>query len=500
MDNQYNSNSKETLVTRVEDRTERIKKIEKVKLKKINPYAGKYSRTEYANQITKEYIGKDVAVCGRIKSIRKMGKIIFIDLVDFTGKIQLVAKEESLPVEKFELFMELLSTGDFIGAEGSVFETNRGEISILINNWTLLSKALMSIPKEEIKDPELIYRKRYIDLLTNEGTMNRFKLRSDFIKELRSFYHKNFFYEIDTPVLCNTASGALAKPFKTHHNSLDIDVFLRIAPELYLKECILGGFERVFEIARVFRNEGSDPSHLQDFTMIEHYCAYWDYEENMKFTEKMLTEIVFKLKNTYKITALNKEGNEVEINLEGPWPAVSFRDLLIKDIDIDIDKYADVLDLRKVIASKGINVDNIENLGRGNLIDSLYKKVSRPKLVNPIFVLNQPIDLSPLARKSDGNPLEVDRFQLVINGWEIVNSYSELIDPIDQAERFLVQTKAKNNGDEEALEKDEDYIEAMEYGMPPMSGWGMGVERMLALLTNQSNLRDVVMFPLIRPE
>ena len=292
----------------------------------------------------------------------------------------------------------------------------------------------------------------------------------------------------------------MAKPFTTHYNALDLDVFLRIAPELFLKEAIVGGFDKIFEVARVFRNEGMDSSHLQEFTMIEHYAAYWDFEDNMRFTEKMLTEVIQKLKGNLVIQIYNKDEELVDVDFSGPWQKVSFRELLLQDCSIDIDTFPRAEDLREEIKKKGINIIDIEKLGRGNLIDSLYKKVSRPKLVKPVFLINHPLDLSPLARKNDANPLIVDRFQLVINGWEILNAYSELIDPIDQNERFDFQTKAKLGGDEDAMTKDDDYVEAMEYGMPPISGWGMGLERIVALLTQQKNLRDVVMFPLLRPK
>jgi lysyl-tRNA synthetase class 2 len=240
--------------------------------------------------------------------------------------------------------------------------------------------------------------------------------------ELRKFYKEHDFDEIDTPILGNSASGALAKPFKTHYNSLDMDVYLRIAPEIFLKEAIVGGFDKIFEIARVFRNEGMDASHLQEFTMIEHYCAYWDFEDNMRFTEKMISTVVEKLKGDLIIKALNKNDELVNVDLTPPWKKVSFRDLPLDDCGIDINKYENVEDLRSQIINKGITLENIDKLGRGNLIDSLYKKVSRPKLIDPVFLVNHPTDLSPLARKNDNDPLITDRFQLVINGWEIINS------------------------------------------------------------------------------
>jgi len=352
-----------------------------------------------------------------------------------------------------------------------------------------------------LKDEESCYRQRYLDLIANDETIKRFKFRSRFIKILREFYAQNGFEEIDTPILANQASGALAKPFKTHHNALGTDIYLRIAPETYLKESIVGGYEKVFEVARCFRNEGMDPSHLQDFTMVEHYAAYWDYVDNMRFTERMFEYILAKLKDgKKKIKIPNRGGGLVEIDFSLPWKRVSFCEQLIEDADIDIDKYENADKLREAIKRKKIKIEDIDKLGRGNLIDALYKLVSRPKIINPTFLTNHPLDLSPLARRSDNNIKAVDRFQLIINTWEIINAYSELVDPIDQEERFRVQEKAKKDGDEEAHGKDDEYIEAMKHGMPPISGFGMGIERIVALLTGQTNLRDVVLFPLMKPK
>lgn len=486
-----------------DERAERLKKLELMKNLGVMPYASKYERSHTIAEARELEEGtQNVSIAGRIVLSRNMGKMGFCQIVDYSGKMQLVFKVGEVEQEVYKNFFAMLSIGDFVGVVGDVFTTQKGEISILVKSYTFLSKALRPLPEKwhGLKDVETKYRKRYLDLITNRETLDRFRFRSDFIWELRKFYNENGFSEVDTPVLSNTASGALAKPFSTHYNALDLDVFLRIAPELFLKEAIIGGFEKIFEVARVFRNEGMDSSHLQEFTMIEHYAAYWDFEDNMAFTEKMLTEVVQKLKGTLTVQIYNKDEELVEVDLSGPWRKVSFRDLLIEDCGIDIDKYTDVQDLREAIEGKNIHIENADKLGRGNLIDSLYKKVSRPKLVKPVFLINHPIDLSPLARRNDENPLIVDRFQLVINGWEIVNAFSELIDPLDQKERFELQTKAKLGGDEEAMAKDDEYVEAMEYGMPPISGWGMGVERIVALLTGQKNLRDVVLFPLLRPK
>ncbi len=484
-----------------EERDERLKKIEFMKKQGVNPYADKYKRSHNLKEARNLKIGNKVSVAGRIILSRNMGKLGFCQIMDHSGVIQLVLNVSELNKDQYDNFFKIISVGDFIGVKGEIFVTQKGEISILVKEYVFLSKSIRPLPEKwhGLTDTETKYRKRYLDMISNRDVFKRFKYKSNFIRELRKFYEKNNFDEIETPVLSTSASGALAKPFKTHYNSLNLDVYLRIAPEIYLKKAIIGGFDKIFEVAKVFRNEGMDPSHLQEFTMVEHYCAYWNFEDNMKFTEKMIEEIVTNVNSSLKIKAYNRKDELVEVDLSTPWRKVSFKELLIKDCGIDIDKCPDVKDLRKNIKDKNIIIEDIEKLGRGNLIDALYKKVSRPKLVTPTFLINHPIDLSPLAKKNDKNPLVADRFQLIINGWEVVNAYSELIDPIDQMERFEKQVQAKKDGDEEAMDKDDDYVEAMEYGMPPISGWGMGIERIVALLTQQKNLRDVVMFPLLKP-
>ncbi len=486
----------------LEERNERLKKIELMKSHGISPYADRYQRSHDLKEAKELTVGDSVSVAGRITLSRNMGKLGFCQIIDHSGILQLVFDVSEISTEKYDIFFKIISIGDFIGVKGDIFITKKGEISVLVKEYTFLSKSLRPLPEKwhGLADTEIKYRKRYLDMISDRETFERFKYKSNFVSELRKFYEKNNFYEIETPVLSMSASGALAKPFKTHYNALNLDVYLRIAPEIYLKEAIVGGFDKIFEVARVFRNEGMDPSHLQEFTMVEHYCAYWNFEDNMKFTEEMIETLVSNLNGSLKIKAYNREDKLIEVDLSTPWKKISFRELLIKDCGIDIDKYKDVEGLRKAIKEKGIVIEDAQKLGRGNLIDSLYKKVSRPKLITPTFLINHPIDLSPLARKNDENPLITDRFQLIINGWEIVNAYSELIDPIDQMERFEEQAKAKEKGDEEAMDKDDDYIEAMEHGMPPISGWGMGVERIVALLTQQKNLRDVVMFPLLKPK
>jgi lysyl-tRNA synthetase class 2 len=333
----------------------------------------------------------------------------------------------------------------------------------------------------------------------NPETRERFQFRSDFIRYLREFYWQNGFNEIECPVMSNAASGALARPFVTHHDALDHDFYLRIAIETHQKEAIAGGFEKVFEIGKVFRNEGMDPSHLQEFTMNEFYAAYWNYEDLMKFTEEMFEFLLKKTVGKLEVEIADREGNIQKVNFKKPWKRVSMRELILNDSGIDIGKLKTAKDLLKAIKEKKIDIEDADKLGRGNLIDYLYKKVSRPKLVGPVFLIEHPTDLSPLARRNDENSDIVDRFQLVVNGWEIVNAYSELIDPIEQANAFEDQALAQARGDQEAHGKDDEFVLAMEHGFPPIAGWGMGIDRIIALLTKQDNLKDVVLFPLMRP-
>ena len=431
--------------------------------------------------------------------MRGFGKLTFGHILDFSGKIQFAAQKNKLG-ESFAHLMKLVDVGDFIGIEGEIITTRTGEKTIDMASWTFLSKALRPLPEKfhGLQDQELKYRRRYLDLITEPQSMERFKKRTRIIKTIRNFLDDNEFIEIDTPVLTNKACGALARPFITHHNALDIDIYLRIAPETYLKRAIAGGFERVYEFARSFRNEGIDASHLPDFTLLEYYCAYWNYEDNMRFTEKLFKRLLTDVNGGLTLTYEN-----TEISFDGNWPRVSFRDLVLADCGIDIDRFPTRDGLLDEIKRGGIVFEDevdLKKAGRATVIDLLYKKVSRPKLVNPIFVMHHPVEVSPLARKNDLNPQVVDRFQLVVNGWEVVNAYSELIDPLDQAQRFAEQAAARAQGDADTMEVDNDFLLCMEYGMPPISGWGMGIDRIVALLTNASNLREAILFPLMRPE
>ena len=490
-----------------EQREVRLSKLDALRAAGIVPYADRYERSHSladAHRLAAAQpdeaadAGAAVRVAGRVMTIRTFGKLLFLHLQDGSGQCQVSLNKDALGAEPLRLFKKLVDLGDHIGVAGRTGRTRKGEPTVFADEYTFLSKSLRPLPEKwhGLADVEAKQRERYLDLVTNPDTRERFRFRTRFIRELRRYLDDHGFEEVDTPVLQTKKSGAMARPFHTHHNALDMTCVLRIAPETWLKQCVAGGIDRVYEVARCFRNEGMDPSHLQDFSMCEWYAAYWDYHDNMDFTEGLITHLLDTLLGTREIT----HGGRT-IDFSPPWPRVSFRDLILRDADLDYERYADADSLRQAIVDKGIELDrdDMANAGRGTLIDLLYKKVSRPKLIDPTFVIGHPIDLSPLARRSDDDPQKTDRYQLVVNTWEVVNAYSELVDPIDQRQRFEHQGAAKKQGDDEALEVDEDYLKCMEHGMPPMSGWGMGIERFIALLTGQDNLRDVVLFPLMKP-
>ena len=465
-----------------------------------NPYPERFERNyEIRDARNLEDGTSDVKIAGRIVFMRKMGKMSFIQIGDILGRMQVSIKLDMVGEESYTEFKKYYDIGDFIGAEGEIFTTQTGEKTLRASKITFLGKALKPLPEKfhGLEDQEMIYRERYVALIQDDEEKQKFLFRSAFIRELRTYLNNLGYIEIETPILTNKASGASAKPFITHHNALDIDAYLRIAPETYLKRAIVGGFTKVFEIARCFRNEGMDNSHLQDFTMIEGYGAYLNYKDNMVLLRNMLQTIIQKLCGTLKIKVGDKE-----VDLSGEWESVSFRDVILKYANIDIDKFNTKELLLEEIKNQNIEIDSdvpLENLGYGNLVDQLYKKVARPYMINPVFLTSHPVSLSPLARSNDDNKEITDRFQLVINGAEIINAYSELVDPQEQERRLLHQAELKSHGDEEAMPMDYDYIGAMEYGMPPISGWGMGIDRIVQLLTSSANIRDVVLFPFMKP-
>lgn len=470
----------------------------------------------------------EMRIAGRLVLMRPHGKLTFAKLKDFSGEIQVCFMKDFTGEDAYKM-LKKIDIGDFVGVRGELFVTKHGELTLLVQEYQLLSKTLRPLPEKfhGLKDQEAKYRYRYLDMLSDPESYKRFLFRTRLITAIRRYMDEHGFVEIETPIFHPIASGAAAKPFVTHHNALDFDVYLRIAPETYLKRAIVGGFDRVYEIAKCFRNEGMDPSHLQEFTMLEYYASYWNFEDNMKFTEQFLSTVIKETTGDLKVELMDREGNKELIDFTPPWPRLNFVELIEIDCGINIlDYYGDADGLRKAILSnidlkgadapgtdlKGadaplrwalktlVQEKTFKTMGYGNLCDALYKKVSRPKLIQPCFVIKHPVDTKPLARRNDEDERLADTFQVLVNTWEIVNAYGELVDPLDQRDRLTRQADARDGGDEEAMMMDEDYLYSMEHGMPPMSGWGLGIDRFVALLTNQENLKDTVLFPLMKPE
>lgn len=462
-----------------------------------------------------------VHTAGRIVLIRSFGKLIFGTLQDSSGQIQFalsrdfcllsqdgeeMAEMGEEKVSAFKIFEKYVDAGDIVGIHGELFMTHKGELTVFVRSFQILSKALRPLGDKfhgiGEDNQETAYRQRYLDMIFNESTRDRMKFRADFIRTLREFYWKHDFLEIDCPVMTSAASGAAAQPFVTHHNDFDLDFYLRICNETELKKATVGGFERVFTIAPSFRNEGSDPSHLQEFYMLEHQNVYKSFHEDMDFTQEMFDHIFTTLKLERKFEVKDKEGNPKMVDFTTPWPRIDYVEWVNQASGLNITSYtADDADrLRADIRAKGIEFEGMDKMGTMTLIDYLYKKVLRPTITGPAFVYNYPSIIAPLARISDADPRKCEKWQVVVNGWEIINSYGELVDPVRQMENFAEQSKAEEAGDGEATSADMEFVRAMEYGMPIQAGFGMGIERIIAILTQQDNLRDVVMFPLMKPE
>jgi len=474
----------------------RLEKLEEWKNRQI-AYPGKFDKKFSCFEIKSLPDGQnEVTTAGRLMSMRIMGKLTFAQIQDHSGKIQIALQQDILGIDDYKFFIKKLDIGDFIGVEGEMFTTQKHEKTIKIKKAQLLTKGIRPLPEKfhGIQDPELKARYRYLDMIMNEETQKKFKLRHGVLSFIRSYLDEHAFVEVDTPILQSIACGASARPFVTHHNALDIPLYLRIAPETYLKRLIAGGLEKVYELGKCFRNEGIDASHLQEFTMLEYYCAYWDYRDNMVFIKDLIQKMIFKV--------LGKSDVEYEgtiLSFAGEWPEITYRDLVMKYTNVDLNEIKTLEDLKNQIKEKKLDVPVAKYVGLGALIDALYKKYCRPHLIQPTFVTKHHPELVPLARKSDTSDVELDMFQVVVNGWEIVKAYSELVDPIEQRLRLEDQAKLADAGDDEAMMMEEDFLLAMEYGMPPMSGLGLGVERMIALLTNSSNIRDIIYFPSVKP-
>lgn len=460
----------------------------------IRALYGDKSREELENN----YLGKVMlSVAGRIMGWRSFGKVSFLDFKDMSGKIQLfIAKGEYGLTEKdFERFKKDLDIGDIIYCEGSPFKTKTNELSLAVKKFKLLAKCIHPLPEKwhGLVDVETRYRKRYLDLIMNDDVKEIFIRRNKIISLIREHLDKEGFIEVETPMMHPIPSGANARPFITHHNALDMDLYMRIAPELYLKRLVVGGFERVYEINRNFRNEGISTQHNPEFTMIEFYWAYKTYEDLMVFTENMLADIALKVTGSNKV---NYQG--MELDFTPPFKRLKVKDALVNQCGLRQEELEDLDALIKKATSLGIEIPKF--VTRGYLMMSIFEELLEDKLIQPTFVMDFPLEVSPLSRKKDSDPTLVDRFELYIAGREIANAFSELNDPFDQAERFRMQLESKEKGDEEAMPFDEDYINALEYGMPPTAGEGIGIDRLVMLFTDSPSIRDVILFPLLKPE
>jgi len=439
---------------------------------------------------------RPVSLAGRLVSFRAMGKALFGHIQDLTGKIQIYLKKDLLGEEKLKFFNDYVDVGDIVGVRGKLFRTKTGELTVEVEEFQLLSKSLLPLPEKwhGLKDTEVRYRQRYLDLIANPEARRIFRLRAKLISELRRFLESEGFLEVETPILQPVASGANARPFKTYHNFLETELYLRIAPELYLKRLIVGGFPRVYEIGKNFRNESVDRTHNPEFTMVEFYAAYWDYHDLVKFTEELLAHLVEKTLGTLKV----KYG-EWELDFTPPFKKVRYFDLLKEKTGKDKDFFLkDLEGLRKL--AKELEVPEAEKLTHAKLIDKVFEKVAEEELIQPTFVLDFPRLLSPLAKTHREDPDLVERFELFVARQEVANAYTELNDPIDQKERFLEQLKEKQAGDEEAMEMDEDFIKALAYGMPPTAGEGIGVDRLAMILAGADSIREVILFPQLKPK
>ena len=476
-------------------RRDKVEEIRKV----CNPYPEKYDVNYSLKDVCSLDDGvSDVRIAGRIVFMRKMGKLSFLRLRDLEGSIQVSIKVDSVGENRYDFFKSNIDLGDFIGVCGEVFTTQTGEKTVRADSFEFLCKALRPLPEKfhGLIDIEQKYRQRYVDLITNEDSRRIFLGRSKYYLFLRNYLAQNGFLEVETPIIQTSVSGASAKPFFTHYNALDLDCNLRIAPECYLKECIVAGYDKVFEVAKCFRNEGMDPQHNPEFTQVEWYCAYWNFEDNIKFFEKFLRESIKFLTGSCVISS----GGNV-LDFSKPFERVNYVLKLTEILGFDFLSETDVDAYKAKVVEKGFfslrDMEEYKSLAQ--LTDFLYKKLLRANIVGPVVMYNYPAILKPLARRNDNDSNMVDCFQVVVNGAEICNAYSELVNPFEQRASFEDQLKAKALGDDETMDMDEDYLLAMEQGMPPISGLGVGIDRLIMLAYDAPSLRDVILFPTMKP-
>ncbi|MFC1846569.1 lysine--tRNA ligase [Chloroflexota bacterium] len=476
---------------------QRLEKLERIRSRGIDPYPHRHRISHTTQQAVAlldqqkddDQTAKEViSVAGRITAQRRMGKISFLDIRDDSGKLQLYFNRQQIGEDIQELLKDL-DIGDFIGAGGSLFRTKTGETTLEVKELTLLSKSLKPLPEKwhGLQDVEARHRQRYLDLISNPEAKETFRIRSHVIVAIRQFLNQRGFIEVETPVLQPSAGGALARPFTTHHHSLDCDLYMRIALELHLKRLIIGGFDKVYELGRIFRNEGISTRHNPEFTMLESYQAYADYNDVMDTFEKMASSVVKKVTGDYKVKFADNT-----LDFKPPWPRLKLRDAVAEYSGIDFSKYPDADLLRTKMRELGMDAD--PEKGWGKLVDELISNYLEPKLIQPTFLIDYPVSMSPLAKRKPGDDNMVERFEAIAGGMEIANAFTELNDPVEQRQRFVSQQKARGKGEEQEV-IDEDFLLAMEYGMPPTGGLGVGIDRLVMLLTDQQSIREVILFP-----
>lgn len=480
---------------------QRLKKLEELKKTGIEPFGGPFEVTHHARDILNAYHDKTsedldnnpvtLTLAGRIMAKRDFGKASFGHIQDSSGRIQVYFRKDILG-EKYSLFKKL-DVGDIIGLTGRLFRTKTEELTVEVHDFTLLTKSISPLPEKwhGLKDVEIRYRQRYLDLIVNPQVKKAFEIRSQVIKAIRDFLDSHGFIEVETPMMHQIPGGAAARPFKTHHNALGIDLYLRIAPELYLKRLLVGGYERVYELNKNFRNEGLSTKHNPEFTMLEFYMAYKEYNYLMSFTEELITAVAHKVLRTLKLPF----GDDM-IDLMPPWPRIPMFEAM-KAHGVPEQVWTDHEEAIRYAKQEGIEVKI--GASHGKVLDEIFKEKVEPYLIQPTFIIDYPVELSPLAKRKKDNPELVERFELFIAAREVANAFSELNDPLDQRQRFLKQVEARERGDEEAQWMDEDFVKALEYGMPPAAGEGIGIDRLIMLFTNSPSIRDVILFPQMRP-
>lgn len=485
-----------------DQREQRIDKLAALRAKGIDPYPARFSRSHSVDEALQGFESLEgesesptVRTAGRIMSVRVMGKASFAHIMDASGRIQIYLRRDVVGEQAYEFFRKSFDLGDFIGVEGPLFRTRTGEVTIKALSFQMLAKTLRPLPEKwhGLRDAEKRYRQRYLDLLVNESVRRTFVLRTRMVSAIRRFLDQRGFLEVETPVLQPVYGGAAARPFVTHHHALDTDLYLRISDELYLKRLIIGGLDRVYEIGHDFRNEGISTKHNPEFTQVEIYQAYADYGDIMRLVEELWCGVAIEMLGTAQLAY---QGHCVD--LTPPWTRIPMRDAIMEATGVDIGAYTDLTSLQHRADELGVELDATPTWGKQ--VDELFSECVEPKLIQPTFITDYPVDVSPLAKRRPDAPLLVERFEFFVGGLECGNAFSELNDPVDQRERFEVQRGQLTAGDEEAHPMDEDWIAALEYGMPPTGGLGFGIDRMAMLFTDNSSIREVILFPALRPK